>query len=185
MQGRYKAYIVEKEAYLLHCCRYIVLNPYEAGLVQHPEDWKWSSYRATAGIDKPEPFLTVDWILEMFASSKRKAQKAYTNFVEEGMTEDSNRLEYKCQIFLGSDTFIENVMKKFTPVSGFSDIPKKQIFAPKPSLPEILPDKHFLSHQERNRAIYNAYKTYGYTLKEIASYLGMNPNYLCRIINKK
>ncbi len=59
-QGRYKAILIEKDNYLLTLCRYIVLNPVKAGLVKHPREWQWSSYRSTAGeIEKPS-FLTID-----------------------------------------------------------------------------------------------------------------------------
>jgi hypothetical protein len=46
---------VEKENYLLELCRYVVLNPVRAGMVQKPNEWKWSSYEATAGV-KTVPF---------------------------------------------------------------------------------------------------------------------------------
>jgi len=61
--GRFKAILVEREAYLLELCRYVVLNPVRAGLVRAAKDWPWSSYRATAGLAEAPPFLTVDWIL--------------------------------------------------------------------------------------------------------------------------
>ena len=48
-QGRYHAVLVEKEAHLLELSRYIVLNPVRARLVDHPDHWPWSSYRAMAG----------------------------------------------------------------------------------------------------------------------------------------
>jgi len=47
-QGRYKAILVEKQAYLLELCRYVVLNPVRAGMVAAPGDWAWSSYRRMA-----------------------------------------------------------------------------------------------------------------------------------------
>jgi putative transposase len=50
-QGRYKAIIVDRDAYLLEVCRYVVLNPVRAHAVEKIEDWKWSSYRATASLD--------------------------------------------------------------------------------------------------------------------------------------
>ena len=49
LQGRYKAHVIEKEPYLLEVVRYIVNNPVRANLVTHPKDWKWSSYRSSAG----------------------------------------------------------------------------------------------------------------------------------------
>ncbi len=42
-QGRYKAILVEKQAYLLELARYIVLNPVRAEMVRSAKDWKWSS----------------------------------------------------------------------------------------------------------------------------------------------
>lgn len=47
-EGRYKASLVQSEEYLLSCMRYIELNPVRADMVQRPEDYKWSSYRANA-----------------------------------------------------------------------------------------------------------------------------------------
>ena len=38
-QGRFKAIVVEKEAYLLELCRYVVLNPVRAQVVTHPRRW--------------------------------------------------------------------------------------------------------------------------------------------------
>ena len=52
-QGRYTAILVDYKAYFLYLCRYIVLNPCAAKFVKKPEDWKWTSYRATAGLEKP------------------------------------------------------------------------------------------------------------------------------------
>ena len=51
-QGRYKAVLVQKEAYLLELVRYIVLNPVRAHMVKAAKDWPWSSYRATADLLK-------------------------------------------------------------------------------------------------------------------------------------
>jgi putative transposase len=47
-QGRYKACIIDSEAYLLACARYIDLNPVRAGLVREARDYLWSSHRGLA-----------------------------------------------------------------------------------------------------------------------------------------
>jgi putative transposase len=47
-EGRYKATLIDSEAYLLTCMRYIELNPVRAGMVAHPADYPWSSYRSNA-----------------------------------------------------------------------------------------------------------------------------------------
>jgi putative transposase len=58
-EGRYKASLVQTEQYLLTCSRYIELNPVRAGMVQHPKDHKWTSYRAHAhgAEDGPRPYV--------------------------------------------------------------------------------------------------------------------------------
>jgi putative transposase len=45
-ESRHKASIIEAEGYLLNCMRYIEMNPVRAGMVDHPADYPWSSYRA-------------------------------------------------------------------------------------------------------------------------------------------
>ena len=47
-EGRYRATVVEAENYLFECMRYIELNPVRAGMVAHPRDYAWSSFRANA-----------------------------------------------------------------------------------------------------------------------------------------
>lgn len=47
-EGRYKACPVEDGAYLMHCHRYIELNPLRAAMVTDPADYPWSSHRCNA-----------------------------------------------------------------------------------------------------------------------------------------
>ncbi len=54
-QGRYKAILVEADAYAVELSRYIHLNPVRVGIVAAPEEYDWSSYRQLAGIATPPP----------------------------------------------------------------------------------------------------------------------------------
>jgi len=47
-EGRFRSCIAQQERYLLICQKYIELNPVRAGLVKHPGEYPWSSYRANA-----------------------------------------------------------------------------------------------------------------------------------------
>jgi putative transposase len=47
-EGRYKASLIDSEAYALLCYRYIELNPVRADMVKHPSEYPWSSYRGNA-----------------------------------------------------------------------------------------------------------------------------------------
>jgi REP element-mobilizing transposase RayT len=53
-QGRFKAILVDRDAYLLEVCRYVDLNPVRARMVRKPGSWAWSSYRAHTG-EAPAP----------------------------------------------------------------------------------------------------------------------------------
>jgi putative transposase len=45
-EGRFRSCPIQEEIYLLACQRYIELNPVRAGMVNHPGEYRWSSYRA-------------------------------------------------------------------------------------------------------------------------------------------
>jgi putative transposase len=65
--GPYDAEPVGRESHLLETFRYIAANPVRAGLCERPADWRWSSYRATAGIDGHHPpWLRVDFARALF-----------------------------------------------------------------------------------------------------------------------
>ncbi len=45
-EGSFRSCLVQEEAYLLACQRYIELNPVRAEMTAHPGEYRWSSYRA-------------------------------------------------------------------------------------------------------------------------------------------
>jgi len=45
-RGRYKAILVDSDAYLLHLSKYIHLNPLSAQMVDSLNEYEWSSYLA-------------------------------------------------------------------------------------------------------------------------------------------
>lgn len=55
--SRYKSSLVQADAYLLLCQRYIELNPVRAGMVDDPAHYRWSSYRAN-GLGQTDELLT-------------------------------------------------------------------------------------------------------------------------------
>jgi len=92
-QGRFKAQIVQREGYLLALCRYIARNPVRAGLVEHPEQWGWSSYRAIAGPCRNPGFLTDGPVLSQFgAGDLAQARARYVRHVI-GMSPEADEIE--------------------------------------------------------------------------------------------
>ena len=47
-EGRFRSCLLQDDAHVLTCYRYIELNPVRACLVGHPAEYRWSSYRANA-----------------------------------------------------------------------------------------------------------------------------------------
>lgn len=110
-QGRYKAILVQKQSHLLEVCRYVVLNPVRAKIIENLDDYKWSSYRATIGLDKQPEFLYTDWILNQFDSDKKRARRFYKDFVLAGIKNENLYENVKGQILLGEEDFIKNLLQ--------------------------------------------------------------------------
>jgi len=181
-QGRYKSILVEKDNYLLELCRYIVLNPVRAKMVENPEDWQWSSYRATLGLTETSKHLNASWILSNFDENIKKSKKKYEKFVLEGIGKESPWRELRGRIFLGSKKFIEKHEEKISAREKEKEIAKTERFANRPALEEIF--KNIKTKISRNKKIYEAYEEYRYGLKEIGDFFNIHYSTISRIIKK-
>lgn len=180
-QGRYKSILIERESYLLEVCRYVVLNPVRAMVVEKPEKWKWSSYCSTAGLRRAHSCLTTDWVLGQFDSRRREAEKRYREFVISGIGEDNLWGEVKGQSMLGRDEYVERLLKYVKRHESIAEIPRNQRYVGRPTLQEIFKNK-LLDKQKRDQKITNAVYKYGYSQKEIADCLGMHYSTISRLI---
>lgn len=179
LQGRYKAILVDKDNYLLELCRYVVLNPVRANMVKDPKDWKWSSYQAAIGY-KGIPCLTTGWILSQFGN-KQKASGQYQAFVSSGVKKESPLKAIKGQLFLGQEHFTDEIERLIRGKEKLKEIPKKQRYVTRPTLNEIL---KYQDKKAKNQAIYLAHLQHGYTLKDIAEYIGVHYTTVSRVIKK-
>ena len=84
-ESRFHAVVIESDWHLLEASRYVLLNPARAGLVRRPEDWRWSSYRATAGLERQPSFLATSVILSYFGEGSRKRRPAFRAFVQDAV----------------------------------------------------------------------------------------------------
>ena len=104
-QGRYKAILVDKDAYLLELCRYIVLNPVRANMVSTPDEWPWSSWHCMLGNVESPVWLSTDTLLVPFAKNRQDAIQCYIDFVKSGVGKTVwDALQH--QIFLGDEAFV-------------------------------------------------------------------------------
>jgi putative transposase len=80
-QGRYGAELVKSDEQLWWLAAYIALNPVKAGICSAPEDWPWSSHRATLGAHAPA-WLDVDRLLSYFSMFGGDPLRRYTELTQ-------------------------------------------------------------------------------------------------------
>lgn len=79
-EGRHKACLVDADAYLLACQRYIELNPVRARIVDTPGDYRWSSFRSNA-FGEPDPLITPHPTYQNLGENIATRRKAYRELV--------------------------------------------------------------------------------------------------------
>jgi len=113
-QGRYKAILVDRDAYLVELVRYIHLNPVRAGLVKDPAAYRWSGHGAYLGREDLS-WMTTDWVLGQFGGRAGEARGRYARFIREGLGE-GHREEFhrggEDTRVLGDDDFMDRIDSK-------------------------------------------------------------------------
>ncbi|MBA3070579.1 MAG: hypothetical protein FP829_00135 [Nitrospirae bacterium] len=136
-QGRYKAYIVDKESYLLELGRYIHLNPVRAGIVKKPEDYKWSSYRDYIYGNKQGTITDTDDTLYSFSKRRAISASNYHEFVNAGFHAKPPLGEAVGSI-LGNKAFRESVLRYLKGIPDKTEIPEIKKIETKYGLEDIV-----------------------------------------------
>jgi REP element-mobilizing transposase RayT/DNA-binding CsgD family transcriptional regulator len=184
-QGRFKGILIQKDSHLLEVCRYVVLNPLRAGMVESPEQWKWSSYRATAGREKPHPSLTTDWILGQFGGKRARAEQEYRQFVKWGIDEKSIMLDVKGQVILGEDEFVNSLADHLKKHKHVPEIPKSQRYANRPTLDKIFNESILKDRKKRDKKMVEAIEKFGYRQSEIARHLQLHTSTVSNLVRHR
>lgn len=138
-QGRFKAFLIEKEAYFAEVLRYVVLNPVRAHMVERPENYKWSSYRATAGLDAAPDWLDLASVLPFFHHEREDAQADYREFVCAKIDgEDCLWDKLTNRIFLGTETWTKEMRKIVEAKPRSTDHPRAQRAVGRPKMHAIV-----------------------------------------------
>ena len=66
-EGRYRSTLIQDGSHLSRCLFYIEMNMVRAGVVAHPREWPWSSYRELCGERQRYRLLDVDLLLRKLA----------------------------------------------------------------------------------------------------------------------
>ncbi len=138
-QGRFHSVLVEKETHLLELTRYVVLNPVRAGMVERPEEYRWSSYRATAGLEAAPEWLATEWILRQFGSDPGRARAEYAGFVDAGVgIERSPWDDLVGQIYLGTAGWIERMQALVDEEPRSEEHPRAQRDIARPTMQRVV-----------------------------------------------
>ena len=184
-QGRYKAILCDREAYLLGLLKYIHENPVRARFADSVEGYKWSSHHAYTGKGNPLGLVSVDPVLQMFSENKRRARRKYREFMwtEESMKKQDvyATIDQRLQ---GDETFVDSVVAKaecavkhesrrktrsLTQIGGLV----QQRFSI--SLEELRSSGKASELMSARRVFTQTAKRYGYRGREIAEYLRKDP----------
>jgi putative transposase len=113
LQGRYKAILIDGDAYATELSRYIHLNPVRAGIVSVPEDYPWMSYRYYIGEKTPD-WLTTGFIQGYFSKDIETAREKYKLFVHDLINQvyQSPLLETVASTILGRPEFVRATQER-------------------------------------------------------------------------
>lgn len=127
-QGRYKSFLVEGGEYLLGLSRYLHLNPVRGAVVgagtpaerrERLREYRWSSYRGYAGLEKSSIFVEEGLVLGELQGPRGGERLGYRRFVEEGLTREiENPFEaVQWQAILGSESFGQQIQDRLRGLS--------------------------------------------------------------------
>jgi putative transposase len=129
-EGRFRSCPIQSDTYLLACQRYIELNPVRAGMVEHPADYRWSSYRSNA--QGEENFLIRPHELYLALGSDPPGRQAayrelFRHELEPAMIDEIRRAT-NGNFLLGDSVFAEQIASALgrRVVPGKSGRPRKR-----------------------------------------------------------
>ena len=191
-QGRYKAILCEKDAYLLELVRYIHLNPVRSGEVGDPDQYLWTGHLSYMGKGKAD-LLDKELVLGQFGKGRNQARRRYRQFVFDGLAlgHQKKYYEVKDQRYLGEDEFIDQIERiKTSAEPALFEIPLEDIAKEVVHHMAIGRDRMYSLSRDRRgacgRAIvgYLARKLTGSLVKDIARHFQREPMTISEAVMK-
>ena len=187
-QGRFKAILVDHDSYLLALCRYVERNPVAARLVSAAADWRWSSYRAHAGLETVPPWLDCDALLSHLLGravandgDRQRAARRYAALVADADAETPSSMwqqGLRQQVFLGDEAFVARMQDMATQTQrACIEVPKTQRkrYRPLQAYLDAHPD-------DRGRALRAAFRDGGMMMSALAQELNPSVSRVSRLI---
>ena len=204
-QGRFKAILVDRDAYLLALCRYVELNPVAARLVPSPEAWAWSSYAAHVGAAATPAWLDSEGLhgyllghLPRDATERTRAAAKYASLVKadaerlapssaspQALATDDSRPTttsiwakgLRQQVYLGDEAFVARMQALAEPTRLLSRETPRVQRQRAAALSSWLADA-----ATREEGLYRAHTQGGMSMTRIARELGLSVSRVSRLI---
>ena len=130
-EGRYKSNMIQAEAYLFACMRYIELNPVRASMVKKPLEYKWSSYHHNA-LEKTDELITEHALYRELSTDVAARKQTYRSLFQAHIPDiETNEIRNSWQSGtpLVNDQFKEQIEKQLKTKIGYSrrGRPKKKV----------------------------------------------------------
>lgn len=185
-QGRFKAVLVDRDAYLLEVCRYVELNPVRARMVAEPGAWPWSSYRAHVGAAATPDWLDTaglhSYLLgrpALSAAEVRLAADRYATLVAAGRDDKLWDTALRQQIYLGDEAFVERMQALAAAPRQAAEVPRAQ------RQRTVTLSSLLAAGLPRPSALRRAHAEGGVTMTALAAEAGLSVSRVSRLIAKE
>ncbi len=197
-QGRFKAILVDTDAYLLTLCRYVELNPVRAGWAADPLAWAWSSCRAHVGAAPAPVWLDTQGLHAQLmgrecrtAAEAAQAARRYAALLESDPALQIWPGALQRQIYLGDDaswaTTLSSAGSTVAAVAA-AEVPRIQRRPPhRPSRAagggsQMPAESWSTPSPARSAALWRAYREEGVTMTALAVRCGISVSRVSRLI---
>lgn len=181
-KGRFKAVLFEKDKSLLKLVRYMMLTPVRMNEADYASQFRWSSFRATAGLNEDgaeSPIVTREWVLSQLSESHKEAQQRFQDYVNDNKEKSDPLRDVRYQLLLGDRDFVER-HRRF-----LGEPQKPRLSADRVPLEQLFSDSAMANRADRDRHICEAHLHHGYTLTEVGRHLGLHTSTVSKILKKK
>lgn len=180
LQGRYKAVLVQADAYAAELSRYIHLNPVRAKMVSTPEEYRWSS--CSRYLEGTEPsWLSTGLVLGYFGTEDEDRRRNYRDYLYDAIGKESRDplSDSVASTILGSDDFVRDIREKYLDgKENDRELPALRDLSRGPGVAEIkaLSEEAFPENERlaRMAGIYLCWRYSGAKLKEIGALYGIS-----------
>lgn len=189
-QGRYKAILCDRDAYLLTLVKYIHLNPLRAEIVTRADEYPWSSHCAYLQKKQSPDLIDTDLVLSLFDSRKTLAIRSYQYFIEDSICADREEIYGTVdQRFLGDGLFVEAIVDRTKSEIKDKRMPRKHSLGEIMAVVETITgvtEKEIQSKGKsrdisRARVLFcRVARGFSHKVNEIAGVLGKDPSAISR-----